>query len=53
MALPVSWVGKTHSGDDRVETIQIWPVYRARHHRFTEGFDRHAERLGGFLRTPG
>ena len=56
MALPVSWVGKIfYSGDDRVETIQIWPVYfEPGTTRFTEGFDRHAERLGGFLRdAPG
>jgi hypothetical protein len=53
MALPVSWVGKIfYSGDDRVETIQIWPVYfEPGTIRFTEGFDRHAERLGGFLRN--
>jgi uncharacterized protein involved in outer membrane biogenesis len=56
MALPVSWVGKIfYSGDDRVETIQIWPVYfEAGTTRFAPGFDRHAERLGGFLRdAPG
>ena len=56
MALPVSWVGKIfYSGDARVETIQIWPVYfEAGTTRFAPGFDSHAERLGGFLRdAPG
>jgi hypothetical protein len=56
MALPVSWVGKIfYTEDARVETIQIWPVYfLPGTTRFAEGFDRHAERLGGFLRdAPG
>ena len=56
MALPVSWIGKIfYTEDERVETIQIWPVYfEPGTTRFTEGFDRHAERLGGFLRdSPG
>ena len=56
MALPVSWVGKIfYTEDERVETIQIWPVYfEPGTTRFAEGFDRHAERLGGFLRdAPG
>jgi hypothetical protein len=56
MALPVSWVGKIfYTEDARVETIQIWPVYfEPGTTRFAEGFDRHAERLGGFLRdAPG
>ena len=56
MALPVSWIGKIfYTEDQRVETIQIWPVYfEAGTTRFAPGFDRHAERLGGFLRdTPG
>jgi uncharacterized protein involved in outer membrane biogenesis len=56
MALPVSWVGKIfYSADARVETIQIWPVYfEAGTTRFAPGFDRHADRLGGFLRdAPG
>jgi len=56
MALPVSWVGKIfYTEDERVETIQIWPVYfEPGTTRFAQGFDRHAERLGGFLRdAPG
>ncbi|HEX6082219.1 MAG TPA: DUF748 domain-containing protein [Methylomirabilota bacterium] len=56
ISLPVSWVGKIfYSEDARVETIQIWPVYfEAGTTSFAPGFDRHAERLGGFLRdSPG
>ena len=56
MALPVSWVGKIfYTEDERVETIQIWPVYfEPGTTRFAQGFDQHAERLGGFLRdAPG
>jgi hypothetical protein len=56
MALPVSWVGKIfYTEDARVETIRIWPVYfEPGTTRFSEGFDRHAERLAGFLRdAPG
>jgi uncharacterized protein involved in outer membrane biogenesis len=52
MALPVSWVGKIfYTEDERVETIRIWPVYfEPGTVRFSQGFDRHAERLAGFLR---
>ena len=56
VALPVSWVGKIfYSEDARVETIQIWPVYfEPGTARFAEGFDKHAQRLSGFLRdAPG
>ncbi len=56
VALPVSWVGKIfYSTEERVETIQIWPVYfEAGTTSFAPGFDRHAERLGTFLRdAPG
>lgn len=56
VALPVSWVGKIfYTEDARVETIQIWPVYfEPGTARFSKGFDRHAERLAGFLRdAPG
>jgi uncharacterized protein involved in outer membrane biogenesis len=56
MALPVSWVGKIfYTEDARVETIRIWPVYfEAGTTTFAKDFDRHAERLAGFLRdAPG
>jgi hypothetical protein len=56
MALPVSWVGKIfYTEDARVETIRIWPVYfEPGTARFAKGFDKHAERLAGFLReAPG
>jgi hypothetical protein len=56
VALPVSWVGKIfYTEDARVETIRIWPVYfEPGTTRFSKGFDRHAERLAGFLRdAPG
>ena len=54
--LPLSWVGKIfYSEDARVETISIWPVYfEAGTTTFAKDFDRHAERLAGFLRdAPG
>jgi hypothetical protein len=53
LALPVSWVGKIfYTEDARVETIQIWPVYfEAGTTRFAPGFDKQAERVGGFLRA--
>jgi uncharacterized protein involved in outer membrane biogenesis len=56
VALPVSWVGKIfYTEDARVETIRIWPVYfEAGTTTFAKDFDRHAERLAGFLRdAPG
>ena len=56
MALPVSWVGKIfYTEDARVETIRIWPVYfEPGTTTFAKDFDRHAERLAGFLRdAPG
>ena len=56
MALPVSWVGKIfYTEDARIETIRIWPVYfEAGTTTFAKDFDRHAERLAGFLRdAPG
>jgi hypothetical protein len=56
MALPVSWVGKIfYTEDARIETVRIWPVYfEAGGTSFARGFDRHAERLAGFLRdAPG
>jgi hypothetical protein len=56
MALPVSWVGKIfYTEDSRIETVQIWPVYfEPGTTRFARDFDRHADRLAGFLRdAPG
>jgi hypothetical protein len=56
MALPVSWVGKIfYTEDARVETIRIWPVYfEPGTTTFAKDFDRHADRLAGFLRdAPG
>jgi uncharacterized protein involved in outer membrane biogenesis len=56
MALPVSWVGKIfYTEDARVETIRIWPVYfEPGSTTFAKDFDRHADRLAGFLRdAPG
>jgi uncharacterized protein involved in outer membrane biogenesis len=56
VALPISWVGKIfYTEDARVETIRIWPVYfEAGTTTFAKDFDRHAERLAGFLRdAPG
>jgi hypothetical protein len=54
--LPLSWVGKIfYSEDARVETVSIWPVYfDAGSTTFAKDFDRHVERLAGFLReAPG
>jgi len=54
--LPLSWVGKIfYSEDARVETVSIWPVYfEAGSTTFAKNFDRHVERLAGFLReAPG
>jgi uncharacterized protein involved in outer membrane biogenesis len=54
--LPLSWVGKIfYSEDARVETVSIWPVYfEAGSTTFAKDFDRHVERLAGFLReAPG
>jgi len=54
--LPLSWVGKIfYSEDARVETVSIWPVYFERAaRRSPKNFDRHVERLAGFLReAPG
>ena len=50
--LPLSWVGKIfYTEDSRVETVSIWPVYfEAGTTTFAKDFDRHAERLAGFLR---
>jgi hypothetical protein len=56
LALPVSWVGKIfYTEDARVETIQIWPVYfEPGTTNFAPGFDKQAQRVGGFLRdAPG
>ena len=56
LSLPVSWVGKIfYTEDARVETIQIWPVYfEPGTTRFAPGFDKQAQRVGGFLRdAPG
>jgi uncharacterized protein involved in outer membrane biogenesis len=56
MALPVSWVGKIfYTEDSRIDTVQIWPVYfEPGSTRFARDFDRHADRLAGFLRdAPG
>jgi len=54
--LPLSWVGKIfYSEDARVETVSIWPVYfDAGSTTFAKDFDRHVERLAGFMReAPG
>ena len=54
--LPLSWVGKIfYSEDARVETVSIWPVYfEPGTTTFAKDFDRHADRLAGFLRdAPG
>ncbi|HEY7869066.1 MAG TPA: DUF748 domain-containing protein [Methylomirabilota bacterium] len=56
MALPVSWVGKIfYTEDSRIDTVQIWPVYfEPGTTQFARDFDRHADRLAGFLRdAPG
>jgi len=56
MALPVSWVGKIfYTEDARVDTIRIWPVYfEPGTTHFTQGFDKHADRLASFLKeAPG
>jgi hypothetical protein len=56
LALPVSWIGKIfYTEDARIDTLRIWPVsFEPGTTRFRRGFDRHAERLGTFLReAPG
>jgi len=55
LALPVSWVGKMfYTKEARIDTISIWPVhFEPGTTTMRRGFDKHAERLGTFLRqTP-